>query len=437
MPLASKNGTIELTNKSDAHPSLAERVTHFRISRTPSGCVLCFGRTTCIKLYARGNGGEEFATAGRSAARGRRILNILNRTIDTVCPAPVTRLLPVEQPQPLADVVRSKAWQRTVAVLLVGVGFAFHQGVIDTVRVWATQADYSHGFLVPFVAAYLLYLRRHQFPPLVEWPEPWGLAPLVAGAAISTFAGTYNYAKEFGQGIGLILALTGVVLIVLGRPGLRWAWPGLAFLVFMVKMPDRIEILFAFKLRQIATQASNFLLQMLGYSSYIGGPGGTVISIGEVHIGVAWACSGLSMLLTFVAMGAAFALLMTKRPTSDRLLVFASSIPIAIISNILRITATALVYIAADNKDNFWKWLGDKIVHDLAGWLMMPLALGFMWLLLKTVDWLFVVPPPPERDDVLRVATQSAAANWVVPERTVNDDPDLAPKPKPQDGVPK
>lgn len=341
------------------------------------------------------------------------------------------------EPQPLADVVRSKVWRRTVVLLLVGVAFAFHRGIIDLVRVWATQADYSHGFLVPFVAAYLLYLRRHQFPPLIEWPDPRGLAPLVVGVVYSTFSSTYNYAKEFGQGVGLILALTGVVLIVLGRPGLRWAWPGLAFLVFMVKMPDRVEILFTFKLRQIATQASNFLLQTLGYPSYVSGPGGTVITVGDVRLGVEWACSGLSMVLTFVAMGAAFALLMTKRPMSDRLLVFASSIPIAIISNIIRITVTALVYIAADNKDNTWKWLGDAIVHDLAGWLMMPLALGFMWLLLKIVDWLFVVPPPPERDDVLRVATQAAAADWVVPERVVADDPDLAPKPKPQDGVPK
>lgn len=339
------------------------------------------------------------------------------------------------EPQPLADVVRSKSWQRVVALLLVGVAFAFHNGIVDLVRVWATQADYSHGFLVPFVAAYLLYQRLHKFPPLIEWPEPRGLVPLAAGVALSLFASAYNYAKEFGQGIGLILALTGVVLLVLGRPGLRWAWPGLAFLVFMVKLPDRVEILFTFKLRQIATQASNFLLQTLGYPSYITGPGGTVVTVGDVRLGVEWACSGLSMVLTFVAMGAAFALLMRHRPAVDRWVVFASAIPIAILSNIIRITVTALVYIAADNKDNTWKWLGDTIVHDLAGWLMMPLALGFMWLLLKTIDWLFVVPPPPERDDVLRVATQAAAANWVVPERPANEDPELAVKPKPHDGV--
>ncbi len=332
--------------------------------------------------------------------------------------------------QPLADVVRSPSWRRAVALLLVGVAFAFHNALLEMVFNWFKYADYSHGFLVPFVAAYLLYSRRATLPPLIEWPEPWGLLPLFAGVALSTASATFNIAKEFGQGIGLILALAGVALLVLGRPGLRWAWPGLVFLIFMVKLPDRIEILFSFKLRQIATDASNFLLQTMGYPSYVSGPGGTVITVGEVRLGVEWACSGLSMVLTFVAMGAAFALLMSKRPIWDRVFVFAAAIPIAIVSNIIRITVTAMIYIAADNKDNTWKWLGDTIVHDLAGWLMMPLALGFMWLILKIIDWLFVVPPPPERDEVLKVATATAAANWVMPERAAKDDPDLAPKPK-------
>ncbi len=302
------------------------------------------------------------------------------------------------------------------------------------VGVWFTEPDYSHGILVPFIAAYLLYRRRKQLPPLIEWPDPWGLVPVALGVALSLAAGTFNIAKEFGQGLGLILALTGCVLLLLGRPGLKWAWPGLAFLIFMIKLPDRLEILFTFKLRQIATNASNFLLQTLGYPSYISGPGGTVITVGEVRLGVEWACSGLSMVLTFVAMGAAFALLLTKRSIWERLILFGVSIPIAIISNIIRITVTALVYIAADNQDNTWKWIGDVIVHDLAGWLMMPLALGFLWLILKVMDWLMIDVSLPERDEVLREATATAASQWFVPDRTAPDDPELAPKPPKVEG---
>jgi exosortase len=332
------------------------------------------------------------------------------------------------EPQPLSELTRSRSWRFLVLALLLGVVFAFHNGLQEMVAVWYTQADYSHGFLVPLVAAYLLYARRESFPPLIEWPDPLGLVPLVAGVGLSIYS-SVNYAREFCHGFGFVLAMVGVVLLTLGRPGLKWAWPALAFLVFMVKLPDQFEVAFAFKLRQIATECSNFVLQTLGYPSYISGPGGTVIAVGDVRLGVEWACSGLSMLLTFVAVGTACALMMTQRPVSDRIVVFVSAIPIAILSNIIRISLTALVYIAAGGEDNTWKWIGDRIVHDLAGWLMMPLALGFMWLELKIIDWLFVNPPPPDRDSILKNATQAAAAKWFVPEREpVVEDPDLAPK---------
>lgn len=312
-----------------------------------------------------------------------------------------------------------------LGVLVVSLLFAFYAAIADMVRVWSNQADYSHGFLVPLFSAYLLWIRRSKLPPLVEWPEYWGLLPIVLAVALSSWAGMTNIAKEFCQGVSLILALGGVVALLLGRAGLHWAWPSLAFLIFMVKLPDRFEILFTFKLRQIATTASNFLLQTIGYPSYIAGQGGTVINVGDVRLGVEWACSGLSMVLTFVAIGTAMALLIT-RPIGDRIFVVLTTIPISIVSNIIRITITALVYIAG------WHWLGDKIVHDFAGWLMMPFALAFLWLELKLIDWLFVVPEAPDRDDILKSATATAAAQWVVPEQPNNDKNDLPPAtPKP------
>jgi exosortase len=325
-------------------------------------------------------------------------------------------------PQPLPELIRSRSWQLLAGGLLIGIVFAFHAGIRDMVGIWYTKADYSHGFLVPFIAGYILYTRREKLPKLVEWPDPLGLPLILVGVALSLYCGISNHAREFGQGVGLILSLTGAVMLLLGRAGLLWAWPGLGFLLFMVKMPDSIEILFTFKLRQIATEASNFILQTIGYPSYIAGQGGTIIHVGDVRLGVEWACSGLSMVLTFVALGTAFAILSTQRPTSDRIWVFISSIPIAIISNIIRITITSIVYIWG------WKWLGDRIVHDLAGWLMMPLAMGFMWAELRLIDWLFTIPAPPDRDAVLKSATMAAAASWVVPERAEVDDPNLAVK---------
>jgi exosortase len=304
--------------------------------------------------------------------------------------------------------LRERQWQIALAVLLLGVLLAFHAPLADMVNEWSTKADYSHGFLVAPFALYLLWTRRDKLPRNADWPDARGLPLIIAGLVLSFVAGLLNIAKEISQGIGLILALAGVVVMMFSRYGLKWAWPGLVFLIFMVKMPDSFEHRFALKLRQIASQASNAILQTMGYPSYVGGDHGTVITINDLRLGVEWACSGLSMVLPFMAVATAFAMLV-NRPMLDRAILLASALPIAVLANIIRITGTALVYIAG------WKQLGDMIIHDFAGWLMMPLALIFLWLELKLLDWLFTTPAPPERDNIIKEATQTAAAEWQMP----------------------
>lgn len=304
--------------------------------------------------------------------------------------------------------LRDRSWRTALAMVLVAVLFAFHAPLADMFEEWTTKADYSHGlFIAPF-SLYLLWTRREMLPRNAEWPDPRGLLLIGLGIILSFIAGRSNYAKEISQGIGLILALTGVVVMFFSRYALKWAWPGLVFLIFMVKMPDSFEVKFALKLRQFASQGSNAILQTLGYPSYVGGTHGTVITVNDMSLGVEWACSGLSMVLTFVAVAAAFVMLI-ERPMLDRVLLFISALPIAILANIIRITVTALVFLAG------WRQFGHMIMHDFAGWLMMPMAMVFLWLEVKLLDWLFTTPAPVARDDIIRQSTQTAAAPWVMP----------------------
>ncbi len=98
------------------------------------------------------------------------------------------------------------------------------------------------------------------------------------------------------------------------------------------------------------------------------------------------ACSGLGMLVTFFALSTAVALII-RRSLTERLVVFLSAIPIALITNIVRITVTGLLYV----------WAGSDIArvvfHDLAGWLMMPLALFLLWIELKFLSSLLICAP--------------------------------------------
>jgi exosortase/archaeosortase family protein len=98
----------------------------------------------------------------------------------------------------------------------------------------------------------------------------------------------------------------------------------------------------------------------------------------DVQINIVEACSGLSMLIVFFALSTGTALVV-KRPLWEKGLILLSAIPIAVVANILRITVTGVLFRLVSNE------AAEAFFHDLAGWLMMPLALGLLggelWLL--------------------------------------------------------
>jgi exosortase len=166
---------------------------------------------------------------------------------------------------------------------------------------------------------------------------------------------------------------------------LGWSWPALAFLAFMVPLPFTIEISLAVPLRRIATELSTYALQTLGCPAVAEG---NIILIDDMRLGVEEACSGLGMLMTFFALATALAMIVNA-PLRDRLVLIVSAIPIAVGANVIRITATGVAYHLA-GKDSE---LAKLIYHDLAGWLMMPLALAMLWIELKFLANLFIEEP--------------------------------------------
>jgi exosortase len=246
---------------------------------------------------------------------------------------------------------------------------------VDLAKKWSTDSRYSHGYLVPLFAAYLLWTRRSK----AVWSEPswWGI-PLIACGVGLCLAGRYLYFFWLNQ-VALLPLVAGTVLMLGGRGALRWALPSIAFLAFMIPLPYRLQVSLAVPLQNIGTRASVYALQTLGLGPYAEG---NVIVLKGMRLGVEEACSGLGMLLVFFAVATAFALV-SQRPWPDRVVAILSAIPIAVLCNIIRITVTGVLYVVAGQR------LGDLVFHDLAGWLMMLLALGFLSLEMKTLAWVF------------------------------------------------
>jgi exosortase len=207
----------------------------------------------------------------------------------------------------------------------------------------------------------------------------WGLVFLVIGAVCQLAGGYLLF--PWSEGIALLPYLAGMCVLLGGWTVLKWAWPSIGFLLFMVPLPWSVEAALGAPLQSAATAASTYALDVMGFMAHAEG---NVIHVNEARIGVVDACSGLSMLITFLALSTAAALFV-KRPLLDRIVVVLSSIPVALLANIARIVATAILH------DAFDKHTADRFYHDLAGCLMIPFALLLYWFEIGLLSRLLTV----------------------------------------------
>lgn len=268
----------------------------------------------------------------------------------------------------------------SVAVVGLALAWAFWTPVLDCVRRWGTDPSYSHGYLVPLFSLFLLWHRRGILRAGTARGSWWGIVLLAVGAAMLLVSAYWYYALLAAY--ALIPSLAGAVLLLGGWFRLRWAWPAVFFLFFMVPLPGQIADLLAHPLQRAATKASTYAVQVLGIPAFAEG---NVIVLSEARIGVVEACSGLRMLVLFIALATGMALVI-ERKTWEKALLVLSAVPIAVAANVTRITVTAALH----------EWVGseiaDLVFHDLAGWLMMPLALTLLWLELALLSRLLIAP---------------------------------------------
>jgi exosortase len=255
------------------------------------------------------------------------------------------------------------------------------------VRRWGDDAKYSHGYLVPLFSIWLLWRGRSKLAHPESWVGSWwGLSLLLVAVALHQ-AGTLFFLDWLSE-FSFLPALAGLTCCLGGWTLLRATLLPIAFLGFMFPLPHRLEVALGLPLQNLATQASTFLLQMFGFTV---SAEGNVITLSEGSIGVVEACSGLGMLVTFFALATAVAIVV-KRPRLDKLVIVASAVPVALIANVIRITATGVLFETLGGR------VAMAVYHDWAGLLMVPLALGLLWLELKV--WSRVLVEVPATDGV-------------------------------------
>jgi exosortase len=271
--------------------------------------------------------------------------------------------------------------------LVVGFGWAYGPTLLRLLAKWSNDPHYSHGFLVPLFSAYLLYARRKMAGNATRSGNLGALVFIAVGATLK-ICGALFYV-DWLDAVSLLPTLCGIAVLLGGWPALRWSWPAIGFLFFMIPLPFRIERSLGWPLQVIATRASTYVLQTCGLAALADG---NVIHMSHGDVGVVEACSGMGILLLFFAVSTAVAIVI-RRPLFDRVFIVLCAVPIAILSNIVRISMTGVLHETVGER------IANLVFHDFAGWLMMPLALVLLavvlWFLRRAIEW---YPVESERD---------------------------------------
>lgn len=262
-----------------------------------------------------------------------------------------------------------------VALLALLTGWAYWPTILDLFKEWQRDDDYSAGQLVPLVAVFFVWVARKRLADLTLRPC-WagGLALLLLAQAARAYGVLFLF--ESADRYSLVLTIVALVLLVAGTEvfwRVKWI---LLFLFLMVPLPGRIHNLINGPLQSFASTASVFVLEAFGVR--VSQQGNVVTLDGRIPMAVAEACSGLRMLTAFIIV-AAFVAYMVKRPTWQKTVLVLSSIPVAVLCNVLRLVATAVLFLHASTET------AEKFFHDFAGLVMMPAAVmlmfGQLWLL--------------------------------------------------------
>jgi exosortase len=277
------------------------------------------------------------------------------------------------------------------AIVAVVLGWSYAPNLRNLVTIWSTDPNYSHGFLVIPVALVIAWRRWAEAKPPAITPLWWGWLALVGVLAVRALC--YERGADWTETATLLPVMACLVLAAGGWPLLNRLWPAIGFLIFLLYLPSSINSLLAQPLQRLATSGSYALMRLTGLWVVAEG---NVILVGADPLEVAAACNGLSMLMCLAATVAAMTVLVPMAPWK-RIVLFLSIIPIALISNILRISATGLCYHRFGAAD------GGHYAHDAAGWLMMPVALALVGLELGLLGWLVIEVEelPADRPDRL------------------------------------
>ena len=244
-------------------------------------------------------------------------------------------------------------------------------------RYMSSDSYYSHGFIIPFVSGFLIWQKREELKGKVAEISWWGLL-LIAVSILLHIFGTAIYVFSV-SGFSIFFLILGMSLFLFCKEITRIILFPLIYLVFMFPLPMAIMSAISFPMKILVVKAGAWIAALLGVPVSREGFH-IIIPAGSLLVGNP--CSGLRSLISLLALGSVYAY-MSDLSSGKQWLLVILTIPIALLSNIIRVPILILIShywgLSAAAPDSFW--------HNASGFLVFVIAITLLFYTTRFLKW--------------------------------------------------
>jgi exosortase len=283
----------------------------------------------------------------------------------------------------VAELKRSPGW-----ILLILSVLALYAQMLGALTVeWWDNPDYSHGLLVPFAIAYLLYEKRSVFATLPVKPSWFGLV-VIAGSQVINLVGFLG-AEFFLQRFSFIIFVAGLLLYLAGW---RHLWEGsfaLLLLALAIPLPAIVFNVVALPLQLIASSWAESFLRVCQIPVF---REGNILILPQQTLNVTEACSGIRSLMSLISLGVMLAYFLPFK-FWVRALFVVTTIPIALVANAFRVGGTGIL------AQSFGEKAAQGFFHTFSGWLVFVFAFSVLLLEVTLLQRFLGKTPKGEKNE--------------------------------------
>ena len=249
------------------------------------------------------------------------------------------------------------------------------QPLLDILVIAFRDQEQGHILVAPFIALWLLWLRRSRLRYIRLRPNLVGPLVVILGSLLSWWG--FGAGVQIAWHAGAGLTIVGALLSMTGLEPVRQFAPIFALLAFALPVPGTIRQAIALPLQALATTVTHGALELFGVAST---RFGNVLIINGQEIAVGEACNGMRMVFAFALVVFAFAF-SSPLKLNARLVLLGLAPVTALVCNVIRLVPTSLFYGYGNAGRAEW-------FHDMTGWLMLPVALLILVRVVRLLRWL-------------------------------------------------